>query len=172
MLRLVVWFVSVHGYIKKERLQKGPVDNPPGLLHFDLDREFNAKPESLRQYPMFLGENSTFELLNMDHIIESTYENDPKNLLQKIGGSFRAGAGWYPPTVERNKKWKESLYQNPDGDAYQCVRDMFHTKNALPVTPDRLATRLDQVPSTDYIWIFVVYDSNRPRDQCKRKVHL
>ena len=28
---------------------------------------------------------------------------------------------------------------------------------------------LDQTPATDYVWILVVYDSNRPKSQCQCK---
>ena len=31
---------------------------------------------------------------------------------------------------------------------------------------------LDQTPATDYVWIFVVYDSNRPKSQCQCKRFL
>ena len=33
----------------------------------------------------------------------------------------------------------------------------------------RLANMLDQTPATDYLWIFVVYDSKRPKIQCQCK---
>ena len=75
----------------------------------------------------------------------------------------------YPAAIEQNLNWKHALYADPTGDAYQCIRQMFHVRNALPITPDRLVNRLDQVPATDYIWLFVVYDSSRPEDECKRK---
>ena len=49
------------------------------------------------------------------------------------------------------------------------MRQMFHVRNVLPITPDRLVNRLDHVPATDYIWLFIVYDSSLPENQCKCK---
>ena len=102
---------------------------------------------------------------NIDHIIASTYHDNPKSRIRRIDNIEVSDS--YPMAAKENKEWKENLYNNPDGDAYQCVRQMFHVRNSLPITPDRLVNRLDQVPATDYIWLFVVYDSNLPENQCK-----
>jgi len=136
---------------------------PDGLFHFNFDSTIS--PDQVKALPMFFTPDSTMELLNMDHIIASTYHDDPKSQTRRDKKNKMSDS--YTAAIELNLEWKHALYADPSGDAYQCIRQMFHVRNALPITPDRLVNRLDQVPATDYIWLFVVYDSSRPRDECK-----
>ena len=105
---------QVFGHIKKERIRLGPVDNPPGLIHFYPYRDFAIDNAELRKVSLLTQINSDFsqnrsigKFLNwkfkmyfkttLDEIINSVYIDDPKNRIRKSGGSFAHGS--YPPTI-------------------------------------------------------------------------
>ena len=53
---------EVFGHIKKERIRLGPVDNPPGLIHFFPYRDFAIDSEELRKISLLTNSSSDLKL--------------------------------------------------------------------------------------------------------------
>ena len=62
---------EVFGHIKKERIRLGPVDNPPGLIHFYPYRDFAVDNEELHRISNLTNFSSDLKLGESESSLES-----------------------------------------------------------------------------------------------------